>query len=582
MKKTPLIFFFLLRISSVLSQDDSNYVYINNANIGEQIFRETDSTGSLFKNSYDPESIFILGNGSKEYTIQRMMSGYNNFGASFFHFFSKQELFISSNPVVRATYFVGTNKEQVFKINHHQQINQQFFYSVSYQKINNEGFFRNQLSVYDDLKAGIHFNSKKGNYRLNMVSELVKIKREENGGVVSDSSFEEREFRNYMLYETNLNSARNIKDKFSIFLENILPLGKDKHFYIADKIFMNSYERAYTDNPAEGFYSSIYYDSLVTNDKNLFNEFSNRFFTGYKFSDSSFIDAYMDVAYSEYQDIDFDTTTVNFRVGSKSEFYVGKSVFEKMAAFYYLSGYNEGDFGLESTTKVRVNKKNDEVEISAIFFRQQPLMNLLVYNSNNFKWRNDFEPQKEFNGSIKIKSSELKSELKLEFGSSDNFIYFNHFSSPEQYASSIYYYKSGLKNTIGKKKWKMENELIYQGTSNKEILRIPNFITKNTFSYSSSLWSMDFRAGITFFYYTSYYSHAWSPSLEEFYLQNDRKTGNYPFAGLFFEGKIKSVTLFAALDHANDGLLKRNYYSVLHYPMNPRTFRFGISWEFKD
>ena len=55
---------------------------------------------------------------------------------------------------------------------------------------------------------------------------------------------------------------------------------------------------------------------------------------------------------------------------------------------------------------------------------------------------------------------------------------------------------------------------------------------------------MEIQLGLDIFYFTSYYGDAYMPALGMFYIQNKKQIGNYPFADIFFNFKVKRARVF--------------------------------------
>jgi hypothetical protein len=90
------------------------------------------------------------------------------------------------------------------------------------------------------------------------------------------------------------------------------------------------------------------------------------------------------------------------------------------------------------------------------------------------------------------------------------------------------------------------------------------------------------QLALDLFYNTPYYGDAWMPATQQFYLQNNTKTGNYLYADVALNFKIKRARLFLKLSHFDNGLMGYDYFTVPHYPMQNRAFKFGVSWLFFD
>ena len=83
-------------------------------------------------------------------------------------------------------------------------------------------------------------------------------------------------------------------------------------------------------------------------------------------------------------------------------------------------------------------------------------------------------------------------------------------------------------------------------------------------------------------YFTSYYAPEWTPYIQQFAVQDDSseklKIGNYPVINVYANLHIKHCRLYVAVNHVNAGT-GRSYQSP-HYPLNPFTIHFGVSWNF--
>lgn len=125
---------------------------------------------------------------------------------------------------------------------------------------------------------------------------------------------------------------------------------------------------------------------------------------------------------------------------------------------------------------------------------------------------------------------------------------------------------------------------MYQHISKDEALKLPSLLANATISYEGSLFKGAIYAmtGIEVFYNTSWYAPAYMPASGSFYLQDQIKTGNYPFMDVFLNLRIKRARIFLLLQHANSGLTGYRYYMVPTYPMADRAFKFGVNWMFFD
>ena len=86
-------------------------------------------------------------------------------------------------------------------------------------------------------------------------------------------------------------------------------------------------------------------------------------------------------------------------------------------------------------------------------------------------------------------------------------------------------------------------------------------------------------------YFTKYYAPDYSPALGQFVQQNQAdkvEIGGYPFVNVYLNAHLKRTRFYVMMYHVNQGMGDSNYFLAPHYPINPRTFQFGLSWNFYD
>jgi hypothetical protein len=116
------------------------------------------------------------------------------------------------------------------------------------------------------------------------------------------------------------------------------------------------------------------------------------------------------------------------------------------------------------------------------------------------------------------------------------------------------------------------------------VIRIPNFISENSLYYENDLFKKALRlqVGASLYYTSAYYADAYMPVTDQFYLQDKKKYGNYPFVDVFINARIKTVRIFFKMDHINSGFSGKKYVLTPGYPYPERAFKFGVSWRFFD
>ncbi|MCX6297094.1 MAG: hypothetical protein NTX97_13740 [Bacteroidetes bacterium] len=130
----------------------------------------------------------------------------------------------------------------------------------------------------------------------------------------------------------------------------------------------------------------------------------------------------------------------------------------------------------------------------------------------------------------------------------------------------------------------MNNSIQYQHVPDSTVIRVPEFILNHSLYYENDLLNnaMSIQIGVSVFLVSNYYADSYMPATAQFYIQDDKKYGNYPFIDFFINAKIKSVRIFFKIDHLNSGWMGNGYVQTPHYPLNDRAFKIGISWRFYD
>ena len=202
------------------------------------------------------------------------------------------------------------------------------------------------------------------------------------------------------------------------------------------------------------------------------------------------------------------------------------------------------------------------------------------YFSNHYRWENDFKKEKRFalSGTLSVERWSMEVEYNLMHIS--DFIYFNQEASPAQ-ADNV-----TLTSVSAEKNFRLGglnffNRLVWQANTNSDVISLPHISVFSALFYERELVknALTAQLGTNVFYRSYFYADSYSPALGQFYNQRSKKIGNYPTVDIFANLKWKSVLIHLKYEHANQGFPNSQYFSALHYPINPRVFKFGLSWD---
>jgi len=256
----------------------------------------------------------------------------------------------------------------------------------------------------------------------------------------------------------------------------------------------------------------------------------------------------------------------------------------------YLAGYRSGDLYFSGNLRLFTGKNQTGARLilSAENAVHTPDFLYTRYASNHFIWTNRFNRTLMNHLSISLGHSSNSFDAKADYYLLRNFIYMNDEAVPDIYKQPLSILSLSLYKQFRFRRVGSDIRLVYQKCDNQRILGLPDLAV-----YASTYLTLPihFRAtggnlltmtGFDMFYNTSYFADAYMPATSSFHRQQVKKLGNYPYFDLFINVQLKRLRFFLKSEHLNSGWLRNNYFTVLHYPMNTRSLKFGFSWTFYD
>lgn len=257
-------------------------------------------------------------------------------------------------------------------------------------------------------------------------------------------------------------------------------------------------------------------------------------------------------------------------------------------ARFGLLGDVVGDLDIEGKATTNIKMLGDMVSISAAgYFRNTAPSYLLDhYISNHFAWDNSFGKTRRFRAGGELYIPWTRTRLEAGVENIQNYIYFDSISMPRQHGGNIQVFTARLDQKLNFGIWNWNNTLTYQTTSDKDILPLPSLaIYSNMYLAFRAFNVLDLQIGVDCDYYTSYRALNYQPATMTFHVQNPEnavKVGNYPLCDVYVTGKLSKVRFFVVWSHVNQGMFSKNYFSLPHYPINPRRLQLGLSVDFAD
>ncbi len=524
---------------------------------------------------------------------------------------AEQKQFYLRKPLTLISYTSGGGSsigELSIRVIHSQNVNKYLNVGLTYDNFGTKGIYKNQQTKDNFFTF---FTS----YYKNRVSaqgtiSYNRIRNKENGGLKSDFFIQDTTLESAIIPFNLSGASSEIKSKsfsgiFGYSIINRWVRGRDKkgnNIFIKKPVFTlkalfdaSKQTRIYSDTTTT-FYKNYYISKGSTHDSamillyqsTILGEFDQlaklpglpglRFWITntsgkyYYFKPSDFI----------FKRNDDKINTTHFGIGIFSYSpYLSYSGSLRM----YLNGYRAADKELVGQMVISPWKSEEYpyVKVKIEVSDKEPDLFVKNYFSNHFKWDNRFEKEKWFMLGGSIGADKWRFEAGYNLVRINNYVYFDTLGVPNQAAGLT------ITSAFVQKEFKLghfysTNRIVWQAYDNKKVINLPTFSIFSAlfFEYELVKKVLNARIGANVFFRTKFYADAYSPATGQFYNQKIKQIGDYPVIDAFVDFKWKRAVLFFKFDHINQGIPNNEYFSALHYPLNRRIFKFGVSWIFYD
>ena len=273
---------------------------------------------------------------------------------------------------------------------------------------------------------------------------------------------------------------------------------------------------------------------------------------------------------------------------TKNYFYVGGQLTKQRGSLltyraqaeFCVAGDRVGDLEVKGDVATRFRLMSDTVTIRGYgYFKNMAAPALYeTFVSNHFAWSNDFSHEVRFRTGGELDVPHLGSNVNVGYETLKNFLYLGYDATPRQCGSPIHVLSATGNQKLKVRALHFDNEITYQTTSNGKVLPLPKLsVYSNLYVQFTVARVLHCQLGIDGTYYTKYYAPAYNPALMAFHNQRDVKCGDFAFANLYGNFRLKQARFFLAYTHFNKGMFGgSNYFSAPHYPLNPTRFQFGV------
>lgn len=251
-----------------------------------------------------------------------------------------------------------------------------------------------------------------------------------------------------------------------------------------------------------------------------------------------------------------------------------------------LIGRVAGDIDVNGQASLRVPLLKDTLAVTAYgrFANTEAPYLMEKYTSNHFIWDNDFGKTRKLRLGGRLDFNKTDTHIDIGVENIQNSLYFNENAMPVQDGGNVQVFSATIRQNLRAGILNWENRLTYQTTSNDAVLPMPRLaVYSNLYILFRVAKVLHVQLGVDCDYYTRYYAPDYQPATMAFYNQRQMKLGNYPFVNAYVNMKLRKARFYVMMSHVNQGLFGgNNYFSMPHYPLDPRRFQMGVLVDFAN
>ena len=276
------------------------------------------------------------------------------------------------------------------------------------------------------------------------------------------------------------------------------------------------------------------------------------------------------------------------------------------SAEFWLIGEHLGDLNIDGKTDLQQHLgKRDTLlaDVHVGFMHRKPTFFFRHYHSQIAWWDNtdlSREVRLRIDGNLRLKK--FGTRLQIGFENVSNYTYFGMQNTlregkkaesllPTDYSHAVGVMQAGSVQVFGATlaqdlNWKVihwDNQVSFQTSSNQDALPLPKLnIYTNLYLLFRLAKVLRVQLGADMRFFTSYYAPDYCPAIQQFAVQDANyarmEIGSYPIVGAYANLHLKHCRIYVSAKHVNAG--SGHGFLVPHYPINPMTIHFGLSWNF--
>ena len=267
----------------------------------------------------------------------------------------------------------------------------------------------------------------------------------------------------------------------------------------------------------------------------------------------------------------------------------------KVLAQTGISKHYTGNFKLRGDIGLNIPIKQDTISLKgfAEITNKRSSFFMRHFHSNHYYWDAGKNGMDNFKTVFSQKVggtlgyNRTKTFIKFGFENIKDYVYYGPNVVPIQHGENIQIMSASLSQDFKFGILHLDNEVTWQKSSNNSVIPLPSVTLYHNLYIQTSLAKkvLKVQLGADVRYFTKYNAPAYNPVLQNFHIQPENTevaVGAYPVINVYANLHLKRTRIYAMLSHVNQGMGNNRAFYIPHYPINPRLFKIGISWNFYD
>ncbi len=276
--------------------------------------------------------------------------------------------------------------------------------------------------------------------------------------------------------------------------------------------------------------------------------------------------------------------------------YIGAEIYKKQGSILTFNARGElavigddlGELRIDGDlqTTFTLFKKEASVKATGFFKNVTPAFYQRHNHSRYFWWDKNLKNIQHLNLGAEVYLASTNTRLSANVESIQSYVYFGQNGEPDQYDSNLQVITARLNQNFYYRALGWENEVVYQLSSNKDILPLPDMSAHSNLYLHFKLFKvLTMQLGAEVYYHTNYYAPYYEPATQQFQLQREDtkvKVGNYPLMNAYLNMHLKQARFFIMAYNVSSKFAEPRYFSLPHYPLNPMVLQLGVSVMFNN